>query len=305
MNRIAPLRVLGFFLALLPLALGAQYRAEARLDSTSIRVGDPLRLRLDVWLPPGATLGKIGIDTLTAVPDIERRKATPLQSEQSPSGTHYIQEFTLTAFDTGHFRLPPIPVEVVGEGVNTRIATNDLALHVRSTLPEGGELRPIKDIVREPLRLSDFWWVGVLLLLLAAGYGLYRRLRRPAPPPVAPPVAPPPAHEIALEKLAALAASDYLFSGNFKMYQSELTHILREYLSLRYNFNALEATTEEIERQFASRGIPRDWEGRLSQLLRRADLVKFAKGELPATEHREALEEVRGFVEGTAAREEG
>jgi len=91
MNRIAPLRVLGFFLALLPLALGAQYRAEARLDSTSIRVGDPLRLRLDVWLPPGATLGKIGIDNLDAISDIERRKTAPLRSEQGRSDIHYTQ----------------------------------------------------------------------------------------------------------------------------------------------------------------------------------------------------------------------
>ena len=300
MNRITTPYALAFLFALLPLALGAQYRAEARLDSTSIRVGDPLRLRLDVWLPPGASLGKIGIDTLAAVPDIERRKATPLQSEQSPSGTHYTQEFTLTAFDTGYFRLPPIPVEILEKGTTARITTNDLALQVRSTLPEGGELRPIKDIVREPLRLSDFWWLGALLLLLIAGYALYRRLRRPAPVPVAAPAPPRPPHEIALEKLAALAASDYLFSGNFKTYQSELTYILREYLSLRHGYNALEASTDEIERQFSNWEVPEDWKGRLSQILRRADLVKFAKGELSAEEHREGLEQVRRFVQATA-----
>jgi len=300
MNRIPTPHALAFLFALLPLALGAQYRAEARLDSTSVRVGDPLRLRLDVWLPPGVSLGKIGIDTLAAVPDIERRKAAPLQSEQSPSGTHYTQEFTLTAFDTGYFRLPPIPVEMVEKGMTTRITTNDLALQVRSTLPEGGELRPIKDIVREPLRLSDFWWLGALLLLLIAGYALYRRLRRPAPVPVAAPAPPRPPHEIALGKLAALAASDYLFSGNFKTYQSELTYILREYLSLRHSYNALEATTDEIEHQFSNWEVPEEWKGRLSQLLRRADLVKFAKGELSAEEHREGLEQVRRFVQATA-----
>lgn len=300
MNRITTPYALAFLFALLPLALGAQYRAEARLDSTSIRVGDPLRLRLDLWLPPGAKPGNIGIDTLDAVSDIERRKTTPLRSEQSPSGTHYIQEFTLTAFDTGYFRLPPIPVEILEKGTTTRITTNDLALRVRSTLPEGGELRPIKDIVREPLRLSDFWWLGALLLLLIAGYALYRRLRRPAPMPVVAPAPPRPPHEIALEKLTALAASDYLFSGNFKTYQSELTHIFREYLSLRHGYNALEATTDEIEHQFSNWEVPEDWKGRLSQILRRADLVKFAKGELSAEEHREGLEQVRRFVQATA-----
>ncbi len=286
---------------LLPVALCAQYRAQALLDSTSMRVGDQVRLKVEVILPNGVALQKIGVDTLGTVSGLERLKTSALVSEASATTTTYTQAILLTTFDTGYFRIPPIPVEVASDNERTQIFTNDVALRVRSILTDSTQLQPIKGIFQEPLRIRDFWPLGVGLVLLAGGYLLYRYLRRPKAirqQEVVQEVRRP-AHAIALEKLRALEAASYLSQGAFKTYQTELTYILREYLFLRFGYNALEATSEEIEVELTAWEIAAEWKTTLTQILKRADLVKFAKGSLPLEAHAGALERVREFVAET------
>lgn len=286
---------------LLPVALCAQYRAQARLDSTSIRVGDQVQLEVKVILPNGVGLQKIGVDTLGTVSGLERLKTSALVSEASSTGTTYTQAILLTTFDTGYFRIPPIPVDVASEQERTQIFTNDVAFRVRSILTDSTQLQPIKGIFQEPLRIKDFWPLGVALVLLAGGYLFYRYLRRPKAirkQEVVQEVQRP-AHEIALEKLRALQTSSYLSQGDYKTYQTELTYILREYLFLQFGYNALEATSEEIEVELTAWDISSEWKTTLNQILKRADLVKFAKGSLSLEAHTGALDQVREFVAET------
>lgn len=286
---------------LLPVVLCAQYRAQARLDSTSISVGDQVQLQVEVVLPNGVVLQKIRVDTLGTVSGLERLKTSVPISEVSTTTTTYTQAILLTAFDTGYFRLPPIPVEVEAGNERTQVFTNDLALRVRSILTDSTQLQPIKGIIQEPLHIKDFWPLGVVLILLVGGYLLYRYLRRPKAMHKQEVIqeVQRPAHEIALEKLGVLQASSYLSQGAYKTYQTELTYILREYLFLRFGYNALEATSEEIEVELRAWDISSEWKATLVQVLKRADLVKFAKGSLPLEAHTGALERVREFVSET------
>jgi hypothetical protein len=45
--------------------------------------------------------------------------------------------------------------------------------------------------------------------------------------------------------------------------------------------------------------VPFSWQAPLKKLMQDADMVKFAKAELPSERHPEALKTVRAFVEDT------
>ncbi|MBK6947153.1 MAG: hypothetical protein IPH16_02890 [Haliscomenobacter sp.] len=289
-------------------ALG-QYQAEALLDSTSILIGDQVQFRVKMTLPASARLLKIGVDTLKQVPGLERLKASPIDSFLSNNAVHYEQSFVLTAFDSGYYRLPPIPVELLDKGQVRQVLTNDLALRVRTipVQPDSTQLQPIKDIIREPLKVRDFWQLGagvaVLFLLYWIWYRFLRKNRSSAQPEttLAPSRAP---EEVALEKLEELKASGLLERGEFKAYQSELTYLFKEYLSNRFECNALEATTDEILDLLPGLGLSYDWSEVLSALLRKADLVKFAKATLSYGDHEQAWETVYRLVMETRNKEE-
>lgn len=295
MNRTC---IAGFFLACLPLLVQAQFRAEAKLDTVSIRVGDRVHLRVEITGPSGMQIHRLGLDTLKTVNGIERVSAGEQATESGESGEKWIQEVQITAFDTGRFQLPPIPVELSSGGERTEIYTNDLVLEVRSVLTDSTSFSPIKQIIREPLRIQDFWLPAVFLLLLVVGYLIYRFRKQPKPEVALIPSESIviPAYERALEKLSALEAADYPALGEFKQYQSELTYILREFLFLQFGYNALEATSEEIEEELPGLGIGEPWATQLTELLKQADLVKFAKGVLPMKTHYSSLDAVRAFV---------
>ncbi|MBV6427033.1 MAG: hypothetical protein KIPDCIKN_01546 [Haliscomenobacter sp.] len=290
-------------------ASGQEYQAEALLDSTSILIGDQVQLRVKMTLPASARLLKIGVDTLKQVPGLERLKASPVDSFLSNNAVHYEQSFVLTVFDSGYYRLPPIPIELLDKGQVRQALTNDLALRVRTipVEPDSTRLQPIKDIIREPLKIQDFWLIGVgigvLLLLYGIWYRFLRKIRASAQQEItiAPPRAPA---EVALEKLEQLKTSGLLERGEFKLYQSELTFLFKEYLSGRFQCNALEATTDEVLDLLAHLGLAGDWREELGTVLRKADLVKFAKATLPFGDHVLAWETVYRFVIETAKKEE-
>jgi len=94
-----------------------------------------------------------------------------------------------------------------------------------------------------------------------------------------------PCHIIALERLEKLREQKLWQSGKLKMYHSEISEILRDYIEKRYNVNALEETTDEIMYGLRLHAIPNDVKEKLFQILTLADLVKFAKEQPLANEN--------------------
>jgi hypothetical protein len=66
-------------------------------------------------------------------------------------------------------------------------------------------------------------------------------------------------------------------AGKNKKYYTDLTDILRKYIERRFQFNALEMTTDEILALFKRDKSTQSVYQNLSQILQLADLVKFAK----------------------------
>ena len=294
--------VIALLIAALPLR--SQVEVMAELDSARILIGDQVNLTLRITRAPGVQVSRVDWTGLEQSEQLEIVEEGRLDTVAGESGATLLQQqVRLTSFDSGYHRIPPVAVHYLSEDGRGIARTNDLMLEV-ATFPiqsDSAALAPIKTILEEPLRLQDVlpYVIGALLLLalvLGIRYLLQRRSRPAAAPP---PEVQRPAHEIALEKLAALEAARLWQKGQIKTFHSELTHILREYLENRYRVRALESTSQEILAQLTDTGLEASWRHQLGELLQRADLVKFAKATPPADLHEEALKLTTRFVEAT------
>ena len=113
-----------------------------------------------------------------------------------------------------------------------------------------------------------------------------------------------PAHEVALSHLDKIKNEKNWQQGRSKEYHTELTDVLREYIERVFDIKSLEMTSEEIlehlkllkkERNSAYQG--------LTQILRLADLVKFAKWNATPDEHELSLMNAYLFVNQTKVEE--
>lgn len=163
-------------------------------------------------------------------------------------------------------------------------------------------ISPIKTIIKEPVKLSDYLiYIYIIALLFAMWmahrmYSIYRKKKTNDLIEEVPIIIPP--HEIALQKLHDLNDKKLWQVGNIKGYQSELTFIIREYVENKFDVKALELTTDEIVG-----GLKPHLEmGHLSQLkiiLQVADLVKFAKSKPKVDIHQEFMDKALNFVRET------
>jgi hypothetical protein len=136
----------------------------------------------------------------------------------------------------------------------------------------------------------------VLLFLVAkrilAHYGKsFSDIFKPAPPL--------PPHEIALRDLKKLHSERLWQEGNHKLYYSGLTDILRAYIAGQFGVGALEMTSDEIIEAMRGVEIPQKQKMDLTELLRDADLVKFAKAMPEAEANEAAYTMALSFVEQT------
>lgn len=112
-----------------------------------------------------------------------------------------------------------------------------------------------------------------------------------------------PPHVEANKALVELHHRKLWQNGNFKAYYTQLSMILRRYVSRRWEVQALESSTVEliaILRSIDMPGISRD---NLIEILRTADMVKFAKAEPEAEHNEECYTMAYYFVENTKQEE--
>jgi hypothetical protein len=144
-------------------------------------------------------------------------------------------------------------------------------------------------------------YVGIVLVCAGLAYLAYRywkkrKLRQPGETYVPPPRA---AHVIALDQLARLKDRKLWQQGRIKEFYTEITEILRRYIENRYQLMALEKTTDEIMVGLRAVAIAAQVLPPLETILRRADLVKFAKYQPGIPEHEEMFTVAYDMIDRT------
>lgn len=222
------------------------------------------------------------------------------------------KSYRLAAFDEGIHRVVPQVMYADKNIVDTIGGADTLELlvttiEIDSTSHAIFDIKPQKTL---PFRLGEItgyikWTLVALLALAALAYAAKRILKRygkrfsdmfrPAPPL--------PPHEAALAALEKLRAQRLWQEGKHKLYYSALTDILRTYIAGRYSVSAMEMTSDEIVEAMRGVDLPRKSAMDLAQILREADLVKFAKAAPEADENEAAYRAACDFVEQTKPEE--
>ena len=193
--------------------------------------------------------------------------------------------FNISVYDTGHYAIPPFPVAYFLDDTTTKysiIEAPAVPIFVKSVMgsDDAGTLKDIKEPIDIPF---DYWFwslvAAAVILLVVAAWLLYYFIKKHREKGYlfSPPPPPRPAHEIALEELEKLFASDLLQKKLFKAFFSRLSEIMRIYLEGRYFIAALEKTTAEIMKELNRQEQNEEGRNMLEQLLTLSDLVKFAK----------------------------
>lgn len=294
---------------LLPLRLLAQGPI-ASLDTTIIRIGEQatLTLRVNVSASTGAVdmqWPNVG-DTLMRHIEVVRR--TGVDTLRNEAGSQLqdialVQQLVITSFDSGFWAIPPFQFLIAG----STFATEPLLFEVRSMeLDSAGALRDIKDIVVPPFS-ALLWaqenWIPLVSGAAVLALALFLLLRKPkvrTPERVVqqPGIA---IHLRITNALLLLKEQKLWQQGMHKQYQSQLTDLLREYIEERYAVPALERTTDELLNELRISPLAQEQHILLGNMLRSADLVKFAKA-IPTPEENEAMmTQALRFVQTTAA----
>ena len=284
----------------------------ASIDSTMLMIGDQTDMHLSVtheaseqveWPVFGAQLQE----------GIEIVDRTSPDTTTLPDGRVQIhQDLKLTSFKDSLFSISPI---AIASGSDT-FWTDPMALNVIQPFEVDTTLAitDIKDIENAPI----YWWgiirwILIVLLscgLIALGFWLWRKYdtyTRREEEPIDPELLRP-ADEVALEKLDEIKAAKIWKDGKVKEYQTELTDVVREYISRRFGVQSTEKTSEETLREvkplLVNGNLPLDSDGkalyeRLAGMLRTADLVKFAKWHTTPDENESALTTAYDFVKET------
>jgi hypothetical protein len=272
--------------------------ARATVDSTRYLVGDAIPVHVQISHVLGATVRPLFADTLGGFTILG---GSPLRAE---GANVTAGDVVVAKYDSGDAVLPPLQflITSTADSAGRTVATAELHLTIQTVpVDTAGDIRDLKSPLSIPLSWQEILLACALLLLLAAaGYLLYwwwkRRLRPPASVSAAPLR---PAHVIALEELGTLKQKKLWQQGLIKQYYSEVTEILRRYLENRYRLMALERTTDEILDDLRRIRMTNELLGKADRLLRRADLVKFAKHKPATPEHDESMQIVYDVVERT------
>ena len=288
----------------------------ASIDSTSLMIGDQTDLHLQVTQEKSERV-EMPFFGETLQDGIEIVDKTIVDTLPLSDGRIQLNQYlTLTSFKDSLFSINPITV-VCGQDT---FRTEPMALNIVQPFEVDTTLAitDIKDIEKAPI----WWWgifrwvlLAIVLLLLAVGgwylWRWYQKNRKPEEEPIDPELLRP-ADEVALEKLDEIKAQKIWKDGKVKEYQTELTDVVREYISRRFDVQSTEKTSDETLRELkpillngelingdASLNDGKALYEKLRKMLQLADLVKFAKWHTTPDENEMALTTAYEFVQET------
>lgn len=242
-----------------------------------VTIGDEVKLIVRVSHPRGYSL-----KPLSSSPDLrpfEVKKIETLPVAQKNARVENTFVLTLTVFELGELSIPPLLLEVKDDaGRSLEVITRSVPVRVVSVgknRDDTGDIRPIKGPVSLDLwpRLDFLLGAGAFLLSVFLAVKIFLRRRRKAIDLESL----KPAHERAMLELERLQKKGFLEEGKVKEFYSELADILRRYLERRFQVDTLELTTAEIASVLKEKNFGSGIVGKVDEVLRNSDLVKFAK----------------------------
>ena len=267
--------------------LHGQGELKVNLDTSRILIGEQIEvlIRLKpgggeyIWPQVGDSLG--GLEIVRAEgPDTSRfwfRKEVT-------------QRFTITGWDTGFYVVKPF----IFLGTDDTLQSEAFMVQVLSFTPEKDTYYEIKEPFTVGNPFDENWFV-ILFGMVLLGYLFYLYIKgRKSKVWTGTKKIPP--YSQATSALNELYRKKAWESYPSKKFYSRLTDILKEYLENELRFPAMEMVTHE----FLEATLPFGWNAEqrtmLTELLREADMIKFAKAGASSERSFEHLKKVQEFI---------
>jgi hypothetical protein len=201
--------------------------------------------------------------------------------------------------------LPPVPISVArasGEMVTLCTAPHSVQIDdptanfpdpMPKPNPQARHQRELWTLAR------DLTW-GVLIgaaVAALATWAVIRWLRRPRPVPPPPP--PRPAWEVAFEELAAIRREGLVAKNQLSEHVDRVSDAVRRYLGLRFGFDGIESTTDELVHCLRATRPPVVCFAAILSMLEECDLVKFARMTPTPEDCNNVLKEAEQIVRDT------
>ena len=281
----------------------AQVKVTASLDTTQILIGGRSHYSITVYAPKGARI---------SFPDYKEKKEivpnVEVLNEQTDTfdtaeGNSVRRVYTITAWKDMRYTLPAQKVSVDGK---TKM-TGSVSLDVRSIPVDtvNNAMMPPDDIQKVPFTWSE--WVSVILPLLLAlvfigvSFYLYKRQGCKKKGWKGKKAHVLSFYEQAKQELSEIAKNKTSYSEQ-KLYYTDVTNVLRKYISQRFGINALEQTSYEILERLKDVCKSSEVDD-LREVFNTVDLVKFAKYSTNANDMDFYLDSIVRFIDCTKKEE--
>jgi len=255
-------------------------KIEASIDSLSIKIGQELTYKIEV---------EVDTTSLVVFPEgqtfqpLEMIESYQVEATKMNDRFRLIKKYGLTQFDSGKYTIPRQKI-LIGD---YEFLTDSLQVEVNNIVVDTTKqgLYDIKPIIEVNKSASKWWLYALIVLLILAiiAFLLYWFIWREKPLTEEEKAALLPPYERAKLALQALDNAHYLENNEIKAYYSDLTQIIRKYLDEKVYDRALESTTDQLINRLNllkdgnQIDISKDDIKNIETILKRADLVKFAK----------------------------
>ncbi|MGB1042685.1 MAG: hypothetical protein ACPGU6_04765 [Tenacibaculum sp.] len=268
-------KLLYIFIFLSAFGFSQSNKVQVEVDTTNIRIGEQFQYKISVDEIENVIIPKL--ENLKGLEVVDTLKIDTIKNK-------LVQKYILTGFDSGAFYIPQQQIFIK----NQAHLTDSLLINVATVAIDTAKIKkfPIKGIKGEPYQFDDFknyiyWGIAALLLIALLLYYFVFKKKKVTEEEVIIPLLPP--YEEAIQKLKELDEKLLWQNNKIKQYYSELTEIVRSYLGRDIDIATQETTTNEIidlvivQNDAKNLNITKDTIANLGNLLKNADLVKFAK----------------------------
>ncbi|MBN2765327.1 MAG: hypothetical protein JXR27_03065 [Paludibacteraceae bacterium] len=276
----------------------------SRIDSSTMWIGNQTRLSFEVSQQKGQIVN-MPVFSDTVVGGLEIVEPLKMDTSTSKDGVmHVTQSYIVTAFEDSLMYIPSYPFVTD----NDTIWSKPLSVKVIQPFIIDSTANQIDDIKQN--YNAPIYWKGIyktaliVLLIIIVLISLFFAIRyfsrkKPELIPEKPKVFIPP-YLSAISKLDQIKQEKAWQTGRSKEYHTRLTDVLREYIEETFGVPCMEMTSEEVfsallHLRYESKTAYES----LQQILRLADLVKFAKWEALPDEHELSLYNAYLFVNQT------
>ena len=283
---------------------------EQRMDSLQLLIGQQTILHLKATARKGARIVlpsfKHQDQIVPGVEVVEQSKGDTMQ--MGDDRIQVSRDYTLTSFDEKVYVVPALDVKIDGKSYHGNpLALKVLTVPVDTVHPN--QFYPAKGVQDNPFEWSEWsfaFWLSLLMIIIC-GAMIYLRNRLKKNKPIIARiriVKRVPAHEKALREINDIKHHHTSASQETqKEYYTQLTNTLRAYIVSRFGFNAMEMTSGEIIERLRASGDQKMID-ELRMLFSTADLVKFAKYEIPMNENDANLVNAINFIDQTKTDEQ-